>query len=172
MPGSRRGGDAAVGTGGAMQAHAACDTAHPQLCDPTQMQVVDLGTVGTGASYANAVNTRGQVVGYFEGTGGSMHAFFYSAGSMTALGEPKRAIASSAVAINLRGHAVGWAEINTSGTGGRAMFWQKAKVVELVSANFLAINDSDVILGYLDGPTLWTNFVSAAIPGNIRPSTQ
>jgi len=89
------------------QAHATCDTNAPPLCDPTQMQVIDLGTIGPGPSGATAINDNGQVVGDYEGADNRYHAFIDAAVAMTALPEPKGAVLTGARALNNRGQIIG-----------------------------------------------------------------
>jgi probable HAF family extracellular repeat protein len=49
--------------------------------------ITDLGTLGGAASYAYGINNRGQVTGYSDTTNGLQHAFLYSSGMITDLGE-------------------------------------------------------------------------------------
>lgn len=51
-----------------------------------QYTVTDLDTLGGSNSYATAVNSSGQVVGYAQTGSGDDHAFLYSNGMMTDLG--------------------------------------------------------------------------------------
>ena len=49
--------------------------------------IVDLGDLGGGSSYADAVNESGQVIGNANTASGEYHAYFYSGGTMTDLGD-------------------------------------------------------------------------------------
>ena len=77
---------------------------------PPGYQVIDLGSFGgrdTYGSSANAINDRGQVVGYSGTSNGlSLHAFRWEKGKMTDLGTLGGSY-SSANAINERGDVVG-----------------------------------------------------------------
>lgn len=69
--------------------------------------VTDLGTLPEGTySYANAINSNGQVVGYADTNSGSRHAFLYSNGVMSDLGSLGGD--SYAKAINDSGQVVGY----------------------------------------------------------------
>src|SRR5436305_10781948 len=49
-------------------------------CCPAGYAITDLGTLGGAASWANAINTAGQVVGNAQTAGGLYHPFRYSGG--------------------------------------------------------------------------------------------
>ena len=71
----------------------------------------DLGTLGGDNSYARGINESGQVTGWAEISGGStIHAFLYSAGSMTDLGALDSY--SHGVDLNNCGQVTGYAGIS------------------------------------------------------------
>ncbi|MCX5891288.1 MAG: HAF repeat-containing protein [Deltaproteobacteria bacterium] len=80
----------------------------------------DLGTLNPGvpaiASWANAVNAIGQVVGTSYTTVFIYHAFLWSGGVMQDLGTlPGSGSASEAYGIDTAGQVVGWSDTATSG---------------------------------------------------------
>ena len=83
----------------------------------------DLGTLGGPRSYANALNSRGQVVGSsgVGGTADSLHAFLWDSGGMRDLGTLGGS-GSEAFDINEAGQVVGWSNV-TSGAV-HAFLWQ------------------------------------------------
>ena len=83
----------------------------------------DLGTLGGPRSYANALNSRGQVVGSsgVGGTADSLHAFLWDSGGMSDLGT-RGGSGSEAFDINEAGQVVGWSNV-TSGAV-HAFLWQ------------------------------------------------
>jgi probable HAF family extracellular repeat protein len=70
---------------------------------------LDLGTLSgeAGASIANAINDRGQVVGSSSTASGEGHAFFWERGSMVDMGTLPGGTSSDALAINRRGQVAG-----------------------------------------------------------------
>lgn len=75
-----------------------------------------LGTLGGSESFSQAINDRGQVVGYSRVAGDTaIHGFLYEAGVMKDLGTLPGAIDSHAVDINNRGVVVGYASSNFGG---------------------------------------------------------
>ena len=68
----------------------------------------DLGTLGGGTSCAAALNDRGDVVGYSQTVGGTMHAFLWTAeGGLRDLGTLPGGTRSRALDINEAGEIVG-----------------------------------------------------------------
>jgi probable HAF family extracellular repeat protein len=80
-----------------------------------QYRIVDLGDLGGGSanhlSYAFDINDRGDVVGYSKSADGKDHAFYWSRGTLTDLGEGR------ATSINNHRQLVGWS------TGPNYMKW-------------------------------------------------
>jgi probable HAF family extracellular repeat protein len=111
------------------------DTAHAFLW--TNGVMVDLGTLGGDSSSANALNDKGQVVGW-SGTkpgGGALafdpgaQAFVVDGGQMVGLGGLGDAGISSASAINNNGLIAGYAI--DAANGQRAVIWKNASIVDL-----------------------------------------
>jgi probable HAF family extracellular repeat protein len=84
--------------------------------------MIDLGTIDGGHTYANAINKRGQVVGYSHTSGGQLRAFQWQNGVMTDLGTLGGTI-SLARLINNRGQVVGGS--NTASGEPRAVMWTR-----------------------------------------------
>jgi probable HAF family extracellular repeat protein len=112
--------------------------------------VRELGSLGSGHSYAYDINERGQVVG---GSGG--HAFLWERGrGMVDLGT-LAGWESEAVAINNRGHVVGRSRMGpSSGSPQHPFLWTKSGMRDLgtladptVSAYARGINDRDQVVG-------------------------
>jgi probable HAF family extracellular repeat protein len=95
--------------------------------------IVDLGTLSGGySSYAHAINTFGQVAGESTQRQGDVHAFLYSAGSMTdlkTLGGPH----SWANGINDAKQVVGSSQYVSRNYGSpqHAFLWQNGKMTDL-----------------------------------------
>ncbi len=106
--------------------------------------VTDLGTLpGGDFSIAQAVNDRGQVVGYGSAAGGQLHAFSWRNGVMTDLGP------GLANDVNDAGQIVGVRD-------GHAVRWWHGKVTVLsgTSAEALAVSGSGAVTGFLFGAGL------------------
>ena len=58
-------------------------------------------------STAEAINNKGEVVGYGDTDDGWVHPFYYHWGTMTQLPEPPSSLSAIAVGINNRGEIVG-----------------------------------------------------------------
>ncbi len=118
----------------------------------TTWSVLDLGTLtGDSASGANAVNERGEVVGWSGEKGKITRAFYRQGGKMTGLPSGHRR-SSEATAINSSGEVCGWfgAEAYTSS---RPCLWQSGKVRDLgvvagcTFGRANSINDKGQIVG-------------------------
>lgn len=99
--------------------------------------VRELGTLG-GGTVAEAINDRGQVVGYGETASGREHAFLWQKGRMTDLGALPGRPYSVAVAINGRGQVVGWSQKRPLEEWGEperedphAFLWQNGRMIDL-----------------------------------------
>jgi probable HAF family extracellular repeat protein len=118
-------------------------------CRGQSFQLVDLGaTIGTN-SYAQGINNRGQVVGYWDAINGA-HAFLYSAGNVTDLG----LLGGSnnyALSINNSGQVVGFSETSN---GAAAFLFQDGTVTNLgilggLSSYAFGINGRGQIVGHV-----------------------
>lgn len=97
----------------------------------------ELGTFG-GRTVAEAINDRGQVVGYSETARGREHAFLWQKGQMTDLGALPGRPYSIAVAINERGQIIGWSQKRPLKEWGEperedphAFLWQQGRMIDL-----------------------------------------
>jgi probable HAF family extracellular repeat protein len=90
---------------------------------------LDLGTLSgeAGASIANAINDRGQVVGSSSTASGEGHAFFWERGSMVDMGTLPGGTSSDALAINRRGQVAG---ISNSPSGSNLFLWENGEFVD------------------------------------------
>jgi probable HAF family extracellular repeat protein len=59
-------------------------------------------------TFAKGINNAGQVVGYYNASGGAIHGFLYSGGSYTTLDDPLGAGGTYATGINNAGQIVGY----------------------------------------------------------------
>jgi probable HAF family extracellular repeat protein len=85
--------------------------------------IKDLGTLPSGGlSQANAINNRGQVVGYAITASGAEHAFLFEDRVMTDLGTLPGGDFSLANGINDRGQVVGVADTERGGVGHAFLF--------------------------------------------------
>ena len=111
------------------------DTARAFLWSAGTM--TDLGTLGGDSSSANAVNDKGQVVGWSGTTAGggalafdpNARAFVWDSGQMIPLGTLEGGTVSSASSINNAGVIVGYAIDSINGQ--RAVLWEAGSIADL-----------------------------------------
>jgi len=109
---------------------------------------------------ANAINDKGQIVGFGEHRGFGLHAFRYSGGKVEDLGTFPGGGISYAIGINSRGDVVGAAYLDASGAGNfQAMLYTDAHGIQNLNdlidpslgwklAQATAINDRGQIAGW------------------------
>jgi probable HAF family extracellular repeat protein len=119
----------------------------------------DLGTLGGNYSTGQAINARGQVVGYSVLASGEFRGFRWTpARGMTALGALPGEKSSIATAVNAKGEAVGRADLAVSGPGGsrvlgHAVLWDprgRPRDLGTLGGDFSvaeAVNDHGVVVG-------------------------
>lgn len=120
----------------------------------TNPQMKDLGTLGGSSSEAYDINTLGQITGFAQ-TASKEHAFRYSGGVMTDIGNLLGGSLpySFGYGINDVGHVAGTAYDSSYYTP-HAFFYNGSTAVDIGNLNgegssALAINNSDHIVGYL-----------------------
>lgn len=114
--------------------------------------LVDLGGLATDGCSPQAINARGQVVGFAQDTSG-YRAFLWDQGKMTSLGTLAGAN-SHAYGINDTGHVAGWSTVSGSSAPIHAFFWD-GTMHDLgtldngkQSSQAYGINNHDEIIGY------------------------
>ncbi|MBC8142990.1 MAG: hypothetical protein H7Y38_16320, partial [Armatimonadetes bacterium] len=123
----------------------------PTLAATVSAQVLDLGTLGTYPAGANALNSSGEVAGFYTDAGGASQAFRYKQGDgMQSLGDLNGTATATAYGINASGVIVGQA----GAVGGTEAFrWTSGGGMQslgtLGGANSVAyaVNDSGTIVG-------------------------
>lgn len=135
--------------------------------------ITDLGTLGGGLSVANAINSRGDVVGYSFTADFVPHAFIWRDGVMTDLGT-LGGVSSEALDINDAGQVVGVSRL-PSGFA-RAFLWQNGRMTDLGTlpgfedSRAAAINNAGVIVGkssHFDGSSITVRACVFSNPGVI-----
>lgn len=124
---------------------------HAVRWDPSG-RAEDLGTLRGGASQANGINNKGQVIGWSLDASGARRAFLWTeAGGMVNIGTLPGDLASDALAINDNGVVVG---LSSSSLGSRPFRWTIERGMEALAtlapfsgAFASAINDVGIIVG-------------------------
>lgn len=129
--------------------------------------MTDLGTLGGGTSWANAINDAGQVVGTAMTAEGVLHPFLWQNGTMTDL-VPASGVSAGAVDVNQRGQVL--CTMTTPAATGKpatteARLWEKGVLTELSGLTGsqhlvrpLRINDRGQVLAIAgSGFLLWQN---------------
>lgn len=147
----------------------------------------DLGTLGGKRSYANALNDKGQVVGYSSLRNGSQHAFFWQQDCLSDLGT-LGGTNSTANAINNLGQVVGDADTDLGST--RAFLYSQGVMRDLgtlggIESCARSINNRGQIVGeaetasgerhafvYGDGAMLDLNRLTDLPPGWVLTSAE
>ncbi|GID29829.1 hypothetical protein [Paractinoplanes brasiliensis] len=115
--------------------------------------IVDLGDLGSGSSYASAINDRGQIVGTSWTADGEPRGFIWQHGRMRDLGVGGF---TQPLDINNKGQVVGWSGRGVEGPQ-YAFLWQHGTVTWLTTSTRSrahAINDRGEIVGSItDGTT-------------------
>jgi probable HAF family extracellular repeat protein len=88
----------------------------------------DLGTLGIGSG-ANAINERGQIVGFNQFASADYRAYLYQNGTMIDIGT-LGGTSSNAYGINELGQVVGWSQAAGNGSSS-AFLWQNGTMTDL-----------------------------------------
>jgi len=113
---------------------------------------------GCTSSWANGINSSGQIVGYAENASGTNEAFLYSGGVMTGLGTLPGYSDSVATAINDSGQIVGYVLARSTGNS-QAFLYTNGAMTGLGAlsgdsgSQAQAINSKGQIVGYSIGPS-------------------
>lgn len=114
--------------------------------------MTDLGVFDGTSSYALGINNSGQIAGYTFTSSGNLHAFLYSSGSPTYLGDLGGG-SSLAEGLNDLGQVVGYSETSTGCN--HAFLYSGGSMSDLgtlgglyVNSLALSINTSSQIVGY------------------------
>jgi len=115
-----------------------------------EYEVVDLGTLGGGASAALGINDRAQVVGWSQDADGRIQAFRWQNGSMDGLGFLPGGTGSVAHAVNNNGEITGYAYV--SATNYHAFLYAGSNLADLGTlggphSKGLAINNKTELAG-------------------------
>ncbi len=122
--------------------------------------MTDLGTFGGFSSWADDINDRGQIVGYYNSD--TIRAFLWEAGRMTEIVGPAGAgpgtVTTMATALNNAGHVVG---ITISATQlPRPFLWKDGHTTDLGTpaggtSSAVDINNHDQIVGWMTEGPVW-----------------
>jgi probable HAF family extracellular repeat protein len=117
-------------------------------------QVIELGSLGSGYTYARQINNNGMVIGEATNATGALSVFRWQNGVMTPLGGTEQG-GGVAYGINNRGDVVGR-------LGMTAVLWRDGVPVELTpgqDSSAEAVNDRGEVAGNLSGPAVpWSSF--------------
>jgi probable HAF family extracellular repeat protein len=119
-------------------------------------RLIPLGTLGGGSSRANAINDRGQIVGWAETSSGKMHAFLWKNGHMRDLGVPGDTDMSEAVRIANSGLVVGVASRSVKGLAtwpalrGHLVVWQRDGRIRDLGRPWNPSRDAATLVGAVD----------------------
>jgi probable HAF family extracellular repeat protein len=136
-------------------------SAPPRVSSPAAIAGTDLGTLGGQASYAQAINKWGTVVGYSNTASGDVHAFRWTTfEGMVDLGTLPGDVASGAVSILTTGRILGWsrsaAGTNTPVTWDRGDRIQRLDIPPLPDAEAGMVptdfNERGQVIGYAITP--------------------
>lgn len=118
----------------------------PSVC---AQQIIDLGDLGGGYSYASQINDSGQIVGISSNSSGNSTAFLYSNGTMSSLGT-LGGTTSFALAINSSGQVVGYSTTSSGNTN--AFLYSGGTMTNLgtfggTTSEAYSINNSGQVVG-------------------------
>jgi probable HAF family extracellular repeat protein len=112
-------------------------------------RIIELGHLGSGSSYATAINDRGQIIGTSYTVSGEPRGFIWERGRMRDLGVGGF---TQPLDINNRGQVVGWSGRGVEGPQ-HAFLWRRGVVTWLPpgrGSRATAINDRGEIVGSID----------------------
>ena len=136
----------------------------------------DLGTLGGRASYAQAINKWGTVVGYSNTATGEVHAFRWTAAEgMVDLGTLPGDVASGAVSILTTGKILGWSQsaggTSTPVTWGRGDRIERLNIPQLPDAEAGMVptdfNERGQIIGYAITPAGQRGWYWSKVSGTV-----
>ena len=119
-------------------------------------RLIPLGTLGGASSQANAINDRGQIVGWAETSSGQTHAFLWEKGHMRDLGIPPGTDMSEAVRITNSGLVVGVASRSVKGLvtwpalRGHLVVWRSDGRIRDLGRPWNPSRDTATVVGAVD----------------------